>query len=153
MYNTRREKAEEALWNEPCLAAKVRRLHRVVVGAYDKALRSHRLTVAQLDLLMTLLTADRGLRPAELARALQMDGSTLSRNLARLRRRGLVTGGEGPGSRPAVTPAGRRAAEDAAEAWLGAQRATAALLGPDGVAALDLLIRRLTSDHKEERKP
>jgi len=138
-----------ALWSEPCLAAMVRRLHRVVVGRYDEALRRHGLTVAQLDLLMTLLTADRALRSVELAGALQMDRSTLSRNLARLRRRGLVTGGDRPGAAAAVTPAGRQMAEDAAEAWLRAQRATAEMLGADGVAALDLLARRVTTPDEE----
>ncbi len=149
MYNTRRDEAVAALWTEPCLAAKVRRLHRVVVGAYDEALRPRGLTVAQLDLLMTLLTADRDLRPADLARALQMDRSTLSRNLARLRRRGLVAGGDRPGSHLTVTAEGRRLAEDAADAWLATQRATAEMLGADGLAALDLLIRRVTA-HDEE---
>jgi DNA-binding MarR family transcriptional regulator len=150
MYNNRPSAsgAVKALWREPCLAAKVRRLHRAVVGAYDEALRPHGLTVAQLDLLMTVLAAGPRVRPVDLARDLQMDRSTLSRNLDRLEDRGLVartSGSNARESRVAVTRAGRQAAENAAAAWFATQQATRARLGPAGLKALDLLTRRLTA--------
>lgn len=143
--------AVEALWSEPCLAAKVRRVHRVITGDYDRALRGTDLTVAQLDLLVTLLQAD-GRRPIDLARDLQMDRSTLSRNLERLRSRSLVSITDGETRRESqvhITAVGRRTVEAAAEAWHEAQQATRSRLGDEGVAALDLLTRRLT-DLKEK---
>lgn len=154
MYNgSQASAAAETLWSEPCLAAKVRRVHRVVTGGYDRALRRAGLTVAQLDLLMTLLHAeDSGRRPIDLARDLQMDRSTVSRNLERLSSRSLVAITDGETRRESkvhITSAGRRAAEAAAVAWHQAQQATRSRLGKDGLAALDLLTRLVTDPEEE----
>jgi DNA-binding MarR family transcriptional regulator len=143
MYNT----DVKRLWEEPCLAARVRRVHRVVARLYDEALRGHRLTAAQLDVLMTLLTAQQPMRRIDLARALATERSTVTRNLDRLQARGLVSSVEtGPVGEVhvEVTEAGRHAAESAAEAWSAAQRAAHDRLGDDGVAALELVAQRLT---------
>ena len=153
MYSNTLPEAVAALWDEPCLAAKVRRIHRVVVGGYDEALRPHGLTVAQLDMLMTLLDAAPNIRPVDLSRLLQMDRSTVSRNLDRLESRGLVVrtpGGSGREAHVAVTGVGRQAAERAAEAWFAMQQSTRARLGEGGVAALDLLIQQLTDQEEED---
>ena len=139
-------RARKALWEEPCLAARIRRVHRIVSRTYDAALKDHGLTAAQLDVLMTLLTAARSVRRIELARALEMERSTVTRNLDRLVDRGLVTAvdGDTPGeARVEVTTAGRQAAEEAADAWFSAQRAIRQQLGEDGVAALELITGRL----------
>lgn len=147
MYNT----AQQRLWDEPCLAARVRRVHRVVARRYDAALQAHGLTAAQLDVLMTLLTAKHPMRRIDLARALETERSTVTRNLERLQARGLVASADtGPVGEVdvKVTAAGRRATEGAAEAWLAAQRATRDLLGDDGVAALELVARRLTGSDR-----
>jgi DNA-binding MarR family transcriptional regulator len=138
--------ARRALWEEPCLAARVRRVHRIVSRSYDAALKDQGLTAAQLDVLMTLLTAERSVRRVELARALEMERSTVTRNLDRLVNRGLVTAvdGDTPGeARVEVTTAGRQAAEDAADAWFSAQRAIRQQLGEDGVDAVELIAGRL----------
>lgn len=148
MYNSPPTSAAvETLWSEPCLAAKVRRVHRVVTGSYDRALRPQGLTVAQVDLLMTLLRAEGGRRPIDLARDLQMDRSTLSRNLERLSSRSLVAMADGETRRESkvnVTAAGRQAVDAAAEAWQESQKATRSRLGDEGVDALDLLTRLVT---------
>lgn len=153
MYNrSQASTTVETLWSEGCLAAKVRRVHRVVAGGYDRALRPEGLTVAQLDLLMTLIQAEDGRRPIDLAGDMQMDRSTLSRNLERLSSRSLVavTNGETRReSRVHITAAGRRTVDAAAEAWRQAQQATRSRLGDEGVAALDLLTR-LVANPKEK---
>lgn len=135
MYNKTSTDAVSAIWTERCLASKVRRVHRVVVGRYDEALRPLGLTVSQLDMLMTLLGAGPDVRPIDLSRLLLMDRSTVSRNLDRLETRGLVVRTPGDSAREShvtVTPAGRRAAEGAAEAWFAAQEGTRARLGEEG---------------------
>ncbi len=141
--------AVDALWSEPCLAARVRRIHRLIVGVYDDALRAAGLTVAQLDLLTTLMTSPRRTRAVDLAGELRLERSSLARNLARLRQRGYIAtapGGNGRELRLEVTASGRAAVEQAAEAWYAAQRHTAERLGDDGVAALDLLLDRLNHE-------
>lgn len=146
MYNSDAT-AHEALWHEACLAAQVRRVHRVVVRTYDHELRPHALTIAQLDLLMTLLTARAGMRRIDLARELEMERSTVTRNLDRLAARGLVASvpdDTGPAARAIATSAGRQVVEEAAEAWFRAHQTTRSKLGRDGVAALELLTRKLT---------
>jgi DNA-binding MarR family transcriptional regulator len=151
MYSKPAGAARQALWGEPCLAARVRRVHRVVTRRYDHALARHDLTAAQLDLLMTLLTTEDAVRCIDLARALQMERSTVTRNVQRLRVRGLVASDPGPSGREAqvrVTAAGRAAAEHAAEAWFGVQQEIRARLGDEGVAALELLAHRLTDDEE-----
>ena len=143
MYNTR-DVAE--LVGEECLAAKVRRVHRVVVRTYDDALRPEGLTVAQLDLLATLLDHGGVARPTDLGRWLLMDRSTVTRNVERLARLGLVESRPGQTGREievTVTATGRRAAGRSLRAWKRAQTEVAHRLGPDGVAALELLVDRM----------
>ena len=153
MYNTNSaapDAPRRALWEDPCLAARIRRVHRVVTRTYDDALRGCGLTAAQLDVLMTLLTAGRGMRRIDLARALEMERSTVTRNLDRLAARGLVASTPAAGElRVVVTPTGRAAAERAAGAWFEAQQATRTTLGEEGVAALQLLTDRLTAHHQD----
>lgn len=153
MYTSLESKAVHALWSEPCIAAQVRHVSRVVLGVYDQALRAHGVTVAQLDLVMTLLTGGDAVRPIDLARALHMDRSTVSRNLKRLEERGLVElapGSSGRESLVTVTDEGRALTERAAADWFAAQRSTARRLGDEGLAAVELLTRLLTIDNEEE---
>jgi DNA-binding MarR family transcriptional regulator len=101
---------------------------------------------------MTLLTAVPDTRPIDLARDLHMDRSTLSRNLKRLQTRGLVDvtpGNNARESRVTVTPAGRQATEQAAEVWFAAQKTTQIRLGVEGITALELLTRLLTTDEED----
>lgn len=147
MYNN--PEAREALWHEACLAARIRHAHRVVTRAYDDALRAHELTTAQLDLLMTLLTSASGMRRIDLARAMEMERSTVTRTVERLAARGLVRSihdDSAGGLYLEVTPAGRQAVDVAADAWFEAQRATRDRLGEQGVAALELITQRLSGD-------
>ncbi len=136
------------LVGQECLAAKVRRVHRVVVRIYDDALRPHGLTVAQLDLIATLLEHEGAARPSDLGRWLLMDRSTVTRNVERLRRLGLAECGPGATGREVevrVTDDGRRLAGRSLAAWEVAQGEVAHLLGPDGVAALELLTQRVSA--------
>src|SRR5258708_5284904 len=121
-----------------CIAVRLRRLNRVVTNFYDDALRPLGLKVSQLNLL--IVTAKLGLaRPAQVCDILQLDTSTLSRNVDRMRAKGWleVVPDEDARTQPfQLTPQGRRLIEKAVPAWEDAQRHATALLGDDGTRLL-----------------
>src|SRR6478672_4999611 len=66
-----------------CIAFRLRLLNRVVTNLYDDALRPLGLKVSQLNIL--IVTARLGVaRPAQVCDILQLDVSTLSRNIERM---------------------------------------------------------------------
>ena len=121
-----------------CIAVRLRLLNRVVTNLYDDALRPLGLKVSQLNLLV--VTAKLGLvQPARVCDLLQLDPSTLSRNVERMRAKGWleVVPGEDARTQPfRLTAQGRRLLEQAVRAWEVAQGKAAELLGEDGVALL-----------------
>ena len=128
-----------------CIAVRLRLLNRVVTNLYDDALRPLGLKVSQLNLL--IVTAKLGLaRPAEVCEILQLDASTLSRNVERMRAHGWleVVPGEDARTQPfRLTPRGRRLIERAAPAWEEAQRQAEDLLGDEGIALLNKAARKV----------
>jgi DNA-binding MarR family transcriptional regulator len=121
-----------------CIAVRLRLLNRVVTNLYDDALRPLGLKVSQLNILV--VTAKLGLaQPAKVCDLLQLDPSTLSRNVERMRARGWleVVPGQDARTQPfRLTAQGRRLLEKTVPAWGQAQRRAAELLGEDGVALL-----------------
>src|SRR3982074_3924091 len=72
-----------------CIAVRLRLLNRVVTNFYDDALRPLGLKVSQLNIL--IVTARLGLaRPAQVCEILQLDTSTLSRNVKPLPAHGCL---------------------------------------------------------------
>ena len=126
-----------------CIAVRLRLLNRVVTNFYDDALRPLGLRVSQLNILT--VTAWLGLaRPAQVCDILQLDASTLSRNVKPLQARGWleVVPGEDARAQPfRLTPQGKRLIEKAVPAWEQAQRRASELLGGEGVALLDKAAR------------
>jgi DNA-binding MarR family transcriptional regulator len=122
-----------------CLAVRLRRLNRVVTSLYDEALRPFGLRISQLNILVVAAVQERA-RPADLCRQLDLDASTLSRNLHILQRRGWIEYLEDPGDARAqpfrVTVAGRELIERAHPAWSFAQQQAEQALGPEATAAL-----------------
>ncbi len=122
-----------------CLAVRVRRLNRLVTNLYDEALRPLGLKVSQLNILVAAAMHER-VRPLELCRLLDLDPSTLSRNLRILHRHEWIEYLEDQGDARAqpfrVTSAGRELIERVHPAWSEAQRRAEATLGPEAVAAL-----------------
>src|SRR5919204_2302534 len=93
-----------------CVAVRLRLLNRVVTNLYDNALRPLGLKVSQLNILV--VTAKLGLaRPARVCDILQLDASTLSRNVERMRAHGwleVVPGEDARTQTFRLTPQGRR---------------------------------------------
>jgi DNA-binding MarR family transcriptional regulator len=128
-----------------CIAVRLRLLNRVVTNFYDDALRPLGLKVSQLNILV--VAAKLGLaRPAKVCEILQLDASTLSRNVERMRARGWleVVPDQDARAQPfRPTPQGRRLIEKAVPAWEEAQRQAGELLGDEGTALLDRAARKL----------
>jgi DNA-binding MarR family transcriptional regulator len=122
-----------------CIAVRLRLLNRVVTNLYDDALRPLGLKVSQLNIL--IVAAKLGLaRPAQVCDILQLDTSTLSRNVERMRAHGWleVVPEEDARAQPfRLTAKGKRLIEKAVPAWKEAQRQAADLLGEEGIALLD----------------
>jgi DNA-binding MarR family transcriptional regulator len=121
-----------------CIAVRMRVLNRVITNLYDEALRPLGVKVSQMNILVA--TAKLGLaRPAQVCEILQLDTSTLSRNVERMRARGWleVVAGEDARAQPfRLTPAGKKLLERTIPAWARAQRQAAVFLGDEGVALL-----------------
>ena len=130
-----------------CIAVRLRLLNRVVTNFYDDALRPLGLKVSQLNIL--IVTAKLGLaRPAQVCEILQLDASTLSRNVERMQappKRWLeVVPDEDARAQPfRLTPQGKRLIEKAVPAWEEAQRRASELLGEEGIALLDRAAKKL----------
>src|SRR3954468_1122843 len=128
-----------------CIAARLRLLNRVVTNFYDDALRPLGLKVSQLNLL--IVTAKLGLaRPARVCEILQLDASTLSRNVKPLQAHGWleVVPDEDARAQPfRLTAQGRRLIEKALPAWEEAQRQATELLGDEGIALLGRAAKKL----------
>jgi DNA-binding MarR family transcriptional regulator len=129
-----------------CLAVRLRTLNRAVTALYDDALRPHGLRVGQLNLLVAVARMGQA-RPADLCRVLQMDKSTLSRDVQVLQRNGWVTLTDGGGrGRPIqLTPEGSTLLKRVVPAWRTAQQKARQLLGDQGASAVLEMGNRLRS--------
>src|SRR5437763_11589350 len=128
-----------------CIAVRLRLLNRVVTNLYGDALRPLGLKVSQLNILT--VTALLGLaRPAQVCDILQLNASTLSRNVKPLQAHGWleVVPDEDARAQPfRLTPQGKRLIEKAVPAWEEAQRQATELLGDEGIALLERAAKKL----------
>ena len=125
-----------------CSNAKLRQLTRRVSQHYDHEMGKIGLKTTQYSLLSHVV--HRGpIRPGELAKAMVLDASTLTRNLKPLVAAGWVTVGTGTDSRShlvGITEAGREKRTEAQRRWKAAQESLNELLGVERVLALHELI-------------
>ena len=121
-----------------CLSVRVRRLGRVITRIYDAALTPHGVSIAQLNLLAAI-AASGGVRAVHLGRLLEVEKSTLSRDLKRMERIGWIhSGSVSPrgGRLVVLTSAGSRLLLRVREAWEQAQAAAEDELGQTTFARL-----------------
>ena len=130
---------------QSCIAVRLRLLNRLVTNLYDDALRPIGLKVSQLNILV--VAAKLGLaRPVAVCEILQLDTSTLSRNVERMRAHGWleVVSGKDARTQPfRLTAQGRTLLERSVPAWEQAQEKASELLGKDGVALLTKTAKKL----------
>ncbi len=135
-----------------CLVVRLRLVNRVVTNIYDEALRPLGVKASQLNIMV--VTAKLGLaRPADVCERLQLDTSTLSRNVERMMAKGwfeVVADDDGRTQPFRLTAKGRRLLERALPAWEKAQKKVKELIGADAVAAIDAAVRRIRS-HQSSR--
>ncbi len=127
---------------EACIATRVRQLSRIITRVYDDALRSHKITASQFTLLNQLAQTD-GITAAEIGLELDIEKSTLSRNLKRLLALGHITMDPPAGRRGRglhLTPKGQSVTRDAYPVWQGAQKRAVDVMGKDSRARLDTLL-------------
>ena len=108
-----------------CMASRVRRLERQLTRLYDDALRPHGLTGSQLALLVATQLSGQT-TSSEVGRRLDLEKSTVSRNLVRLAAAGLVDVSDGL----RITARGSAAIVACHPAWRQAQRKATKALHP-----------------------
>jgi len=125
-----------------CTALKLRQLSRRVSQHYDAEVGQAGLKTTQYSLLGHIERLG-PVRPGDLAARMEMDASTLTRNLQPLVAQGWAEVGEGADGRSRLvrlTDAGRSKRAEAQAAWKRAQLALNGRLGAERVAALHALI-------------
>jgi DNA-binding MarR family transcriptional regulator len=131
-----------------CVVTRMRLANRVITRVYDKALRPCGLKDSQMAMLA--VAADRGLiRQSEVGAQLQLDDSTLSRNLELMRANGWLEEVAGEDARVhsyRLTKTGKALLRKAIPAWRSAQEEAKRLLGDAGLQALWSFARKLGFD-------
>jgi DNA-binding MarR family transcriptional regulator len=129
-----------------CVAVRLRMLNRVITNIYDDALRSLDMKVSQMNILVAAAKMGTA-RPIEVCEYLQLDVSTLSRNVERMKARGwleVVPDVDDGRSQPfRLTPLGRRLLQMAIPAWSDAQQQVKKVLGDAFVEQLNQAMKRV----------
>jgi DNA-binding MarR family transcriptional regulator len=127
-----------------CIAIRVRFVNRVITGLYERALKPFDIKTSQMAMLV-LLSVRGESSPTDVGRILQLEKSTVSRNIGRMRKKGWleVTNLQGyPRQRVAlsqvirVTPKGARLLATLHGEWAKAQDAARKLLGEEGLSSV-----------------
>jgi DNA-binding MarR family transcriptional regulator len=116
-----------------CYCASLRQAARAISQKYDAALRDTGLTITQYTLLNMIAEMPRP-RVNDLAEALTMDQTSLSRTLRTMEREGLiaeVAGQDKRESRWTLSPRGQQSFKRAQPVWRSVQKNVEKLLGAD----------------------
>jgi DNA-binding MarR family transcriptional regulator len=134
-----------------CACFNLRKATRALTQLYDRSLRPYGLRAAQFQVLAVI--GGRGpVNISDLAKALVMDRTTVSRELAPLERQGWVTVRAGKDRRTRaveLTANGWRLLEDALPAWKQTQESVVEGLGID---SFGVLLEKLSSTVKVARE-
>ncbi|UVT15549.1 MAG: MarR family transcriptional regulator [Nitrospira sp.] len=131
-----------------CLLMRVRKLDRVLTGIYDAELRPFGLKASQTNLLVLIAKAG-PIRRIEIGKRLQLDPSTLTRNLKIMLTNGWIQevadGEDGRGLPIQITVQGRDLLHQIGPSWRKAQTRTEKFLGDEGAT----LMRKLAANRAE----
>jgi DNA-binding MarR family transcriptional regulator len=133
---------DSAVKPQGCTNFKLRQLMRRVAQHYDAEVGKCGLKTTQYSLLSHAISLG-PVRPVDLATAMKVDASTLTRNLRPLVDAGWLEVGPGPDGRSrlvSVTQAGREKRHEAQRRWRVAQEGINEVLGPRRVGQLHGLI-------------
>ncbi|KAA8554041.1 MULTISPECIES: MarR family winged helix-turn-helix transcriptional regulator [Pseudomonas] len=129
---------KNAIKPQGCTNLKLRQLNRMVTRHYDRYVGETGLKNTQYSLLSHVVKLG-PIRPGDLARRMQMEASTLTRNMQSLVAHGWLKIGAGDDARSRlveVTEAGCAKRAEGQHAWKLAQQALNERLGPESVIAL-----------------
>lgn len=122
-----------------CLMGRARMLNRVLTGIYDDALRPFGVRASQFNLLLVTASLSPA-RRTDIGRLIQLDTSTLTRNLQVMLINGWIEevadDEDGRGKLVSVTAQGVSLLESMRPAWQNAQAKAMKLLGAGGVDLL-----------------
>jgi DNA-binding MarR family transcriptional regulator len=127
-----------------CLATRVRQLSRIITRVYDDAMRPLGITASQYTLLAQLAARD-SITAVEIGHDLDIEKSTLSRNLKRLLALGHINMDPPAGRRGRglhLTAKGQAVLKDAFPIWQDAQKRTIAAIGAESRNLLDSLLHQ-----------
>jgi DNA-binding MarR family transcriptional regulator len=130
-----------------CVGGSVRKLNRMITAIYDNALANAGLKTSQFSVLVSVANREET-RPAELTKLLQMDESTLSRNVERMCARGWLRLKRDEDRRShliVITDKGKALIRQSIPAWQQAQDEVSKSLGSENVAALRSSLRKLSA--------
>jgi DNA-binding MarR family transcriptional regulator len=134
-----------------CVSTSLRRTERLVTRHYDSHLAASGVTAVQLPILAAIGgAAEPTFRM--LAEQLELDRSTLSRNLALLERRGLLVIGPSSGPKPgmlSLTPEGNDTLIRAHKLWVEAHRSLERAVSGAGLTQGLRFLKRLRSAARE----
>ncbi len=155
--STRPRSAARAQAGPPrgCTNLKLRQLTRRVSQHYDQIVGTCGLKTTQYSLL-SFVERLGPIRPGELAAAMEMEASTLTRNLQPLVAQGWVEVGAGSDGRSrvvTVTPAGSAKRAEAQREWKRAQLALNRRLGEARVAELHALLDDCLAEMSRSSEP
>ena len=128
-----------------CIGMRLRLLNRVVTRIYDDALRPLGLKTSQVNILVAAWKLGIA-SPVKVCEVLDLDPSTLSRNVERMRAKGwleVVPGNDARQQPFRLTAAGRRLLEKAVPCWAVAQQQVNELIGDDAVETLGKTVKRV----------
>jgi len=127
-----------------CLATRVRQLSRIVTRVYDDAMRPLGITASQYTLLAQLAARD-AITAVEIGHELDIEKSTLSRNLKRLLALGHINMDPPAGRRGRglhLTPKGQGVLKAAFPIWQDAQKRAFTVMGAESRNILDSLLHQ-----------
>lgn len=131
-----------------CICLQIRKTDRIVTGVYDSFIRKAGLKSTQYCLLRCIDNLE-GPCLSDIANALCMDQTTVTRNVEKLKRKGLVStsvsSADPRRTNVEVTPAGAAMLGEAKKAWEQAQNEMKAQLGEEDYQQLYDLLDKLSS--------
>ncbi len=125
-----------------CTCYRLRQTARLLSRTYDQFLAPSGMSIGQFGVLATLSDLE-GASVSSLANVLQMERTTLTRNLLPLQKAGYVATGEGPDKRfrtLSLTKAGKKALTAATPMWRAAQQSLEEHLGMTKVQSLNRML-------------
>lgn len=123
-----------------CISGKVMRLNRITANVFRKYLMPFHITDSQLNILF-VLTKKGGLTQKQLSNIVQLEKSSLNRNLKRLFDKNYLSRTDFPTIQ--ITHLGKSLVNNIIPEWQKAMVEISELLGEDGKTALNLVHNKL----------